>query len=194
MRPTVSALILALALVMAPTAAAKEIQGGSVCGADGCRATGALPFEAIGLSPPGTDLPTPEPWYRIRLRMGAGDQVLQRIRVLWAPKQKLIAYDERNPRWFPAPAVAVRIARRITRGVEPFPAATMPMHFVPVRVDEVIGPVRRPATVSADAGGGAPWAPIAAAALAALAAGLGAARYRSRRAKPRSASAPTSAT
>jgi hypothetical protein len=192
MRPSnPAALAVTVLLVAAPTAAAKEITGGRVCGADGCTATGRLGIEGLSLTPPGEDVPAAQPWYRIRLRMGEGKDVLHTYKVLWAPRERIIAYDETNPRWFAAPPVAVRIARRITRGVKPFSSGTMPMHLPPVQAGEVIGPVTSAASDKAVGDhGGAPWGPGGAAAAGVLVAGLGLRRYRSRRANARSASTP----
>jgi hypothetical protein len=190
MRLTAAApLVVAALLAVVPAdAVGKEIHGGRVCGAAGCRATGGLPVEATALTPPGVDVPDLQPWYRIDLRMGDGQRVLQSVRVLWAPRERLVARDEKDPRWFAASPAAARIARRLTRGMKPFPAGTMPLRLPPPRIADVVGPARH------DTGDGAPWAPGGAAAAVALAAGLGGRRYRSRRAKARTARAPRSAT
>jgi hypothetical protein len=181
------AVLAAATLIAAPVAAAKDIQSSRVCGPDGCTDTGALGAGGFALIPPGVDLPPLSPWYRIRLAMGDGDRVLQRFKVLWAPRIHMIAVDERSPRWMPASRRTERIARRITRGVTPFPAATMPVTLPPPGKVEVIGPVATP-RAEGDGAGVPPWLVIPLVGALAAAAALG---YRSRRAKAHTASAPT---
>lgn len=152
--------VLLATLASAPPAAAKGIEQVKACGADGCRTSKSVGPSAHGLIPP-VSVPEPAPFYRLEVGMGHDGEVFDTVGVLWAPSLGMIANDEPAPVWVFADAATQRVARRLSEGLEPFPAATMPVAAPQARVDETVTP-ESAAVVTPPDGGGPPWALLAA--------------------------------
>jgi hypothetical protein len=127
MRRLVSAIVLAAALAVPATAAAKQVTGATVCGADGCVTTrDAAVLRGLMNGGPPTVPPTAEaPVLRVRAAVSErpGGRVRARFTTWWVPSQRLlIAADGSAMRLDP---LAVRSLVKITHGMAPLPATRM---------------------------------------------------------------------
>jgi hypothetical protein len=156
-RRLASLAVLAAALAAAPPAAAKGIEEVEACGADGCRTVKSVNATAHRLIP-AAGSPGLSPFYRLRLRLGHGGEVFDTVKVLWAPRVGMIANDEPEPQWLFADPAAQRLARRLTKGLQPFPAADMPVALPEARVDETVSADTAATTGGGGGDGGPPWA------------------------------------
>jgi len=126
----------------APATHAKGIAKASVCGADGCadvtnRAQG--PRDCAGCSAeqlmtalPGSAHPSRRASYvRIVLGFGHPEQegVLGRERILYSSELRLAARQDGPDEWawFRLAPEALAVAARLTRGIRPYPAQSMPL-------------------------------------------------------------------
>jgi hypothetical protein len=177
---------LAAAVVLVPASAAhaKGVVSVTACGQDGCRDVsdriGDADMGALAGDLRRTGRPAPRQVPFIRLRIAYGDpqtrRVLHRQRVLYAPSLKLVAYAD-PWRWLDVDRRGRTLARRLARGVRPYPAAEMPRGVrvawpapATARVVEIYAPGRAHHST-----GGAPWWALPGGAAALLAAcGLGA--------------------
>jgi hypothetical protein len=139
-------LALVLPLVLAGGAAAKEAVSAKVCGASDCRtvkdrkALLALMHGGVPVDPPDAS-----PFYRAELTV-RGDGELFTFPVVIVPSKGLLrgGTEAEGYTWMPVPAKAVRVYRRVTRGLEPLPATKL-AGLTPrkARVDEVVLPPRQ---------------------------------------------------
>ena len=118
-----------------------------MCGASDCRTvTAHKPLVALMRGGPSADPPDAAAFFRVELTM-RGDGELVTFPVVIVPDAGLLrdgtAAD--GYRWFQVPDRVAREYRRITRGLEPFPAAKLAGLRPPrARVDEVVLPPREP--------------------------------------------------
>ncbi len=186
---------LPLLLLAAAPAAAKEVSSAKVCGSNGCH---EVKDRALLAAIPEGGPPAPPPkhlsgWYRATLTVRAGDARDRfSVQVVLGSRYFGGGYDPAAGAytWSHMADNTVAAYRRITRGLEPFPASTLRgLHPRPLdtRVVEVVTPPAEPGS-----GGGFPWLPAAlGAAAAALLAAAGLTAVRRRRtdggAEPRTA-------
>jgi hypothetical protein len=116
-------LVLAVALVLAPAAAAKEITKAEVCGPDGCTAVAdraVLPVLGNG-GPPRTP-PTAAPYYDVRITMAEGDQD-----ATWSfaavPARHAMRADDGT--WMQMAPDAAALVTKTAAGRKPYPAGEM---------------------------------------------------------------------
>ena len=173
MKPGTSILFAAaVALLLAPAAAAKDLTRAEVCGQFGCA---KLPRDRNGdgliqlrgsegreVSP----APTAEPYYLLVWEFGppADDGQTARFATLYAPSADLVAAPGVNPgsiEWFGASVATLDKVRGAIRGLEPFAA--------PNQWPTVISPpANNPPTTTVSGSDGRDWTPWAFAAAAAL--------------------------
>jgi hypothetical protein len=179
-RRIASLAVLAAALA-APSAAAKGIEEVKACGAEGCRTVKSVDATAHRLVPPAGG-PGLAPFYRLRIGFGDSGKVFHTVKVLWAPRAGMIANDAPQPQWVFADRAAQRLARRLTRGLRPYPAVDMPVALPPARVDETVSGDGTATTGGGGGGdGGPPWTILGGVAIVAA----GAAALLARRRWPR---------
>lgn len=152
-------LALLLPSALAGTAAAKEVVAAKVCGASDCRNVEdreALLALQEGGAP--TDPPAAAPHYRVRLTVRA-DRERITFPLVIVPDAGLMrgGTAAEGYTWMPVSPQAVREHRRMTRGLEPLPAAKLDgldVRLPEARVDQVVllAPEREPE-------GGAPFWP-----------------------------------
>jgi hypothetical protein len=177
---------LVLPLALTSVAEAKKPVSAKVCGASDCKTVkdrDALLALIEGGGP--TEPPRASPFYRVDLTV-RGDGELFTFPVVVVPEAGLLrgGTEAEGYTWMPVSAKAVREYRRITRGLEPVPAAKLAGLDVrppEARVDEVVLPPAEP-----DPGGGGapvwPWIVFGLPALGLLA--LAVARLRRPRPSP----------
>jgi hypothetical protein len=168
-------LLAAAALAAPPSPAqAKQIDGLTVCGADGCRAS----ERAIGqsLHDLGGQLlaraPSNAAHYRLVLKMGDGHRTFGSNRVIYVPQSRAIGGDGG---WSRIDTGSARKLARALAGRDPLPATAFAddVRALNVAPGTSLPPevTLRPATTTAKASGGGPsWWLLGAGALAALAA------------------------
>ena len=170
-RECVSLLVILAALFMPAGAAAKGVSAAKVCGAQDCmRVTEdelALDLGAGG--PPASGPARGLPWYRTTLTVTVRDpnalaavdreRFAQRYAVAAVPRARLMRGEEGT--WMTMSRESARAYARLTAGIRPRPARTLPdvgpdAALPEARVDEVVEPppAARPATDAA--GGGSP--------------------------------------
>jgi hypothetical protein len=168
--------VFALALVVAPVAAAKDLTRAEVCGQSGCA---ALPRDARGdglIQLRGSEgrevsaAPKTAPYYLLVWEFGppAEDGQTARFATLYAPSAELVAAPGMEPgsiEWFGASAAVLEKVRRATAGVEPYSAPRQwPTEISPPALDAPAAPV-----VGTDGRDWTRWALSAGLALAAVA-------------------------
>jgi hypothetical protein len=181
MKRLTACLALVVPLVLAGGAAAKELESAKVCGASECRTVtdrAALIALMEGGTP--TDPPAPHAFYRAELRV-RGDGEIATYPVVILPDAGLMrggsAADGYS--WMPVPAKSARLYRRITRGLEPLPAAKLRgLRPWKPRVDEVVLPPAEPDPTTSSLAW--PWIVSALAAAAVLVVAVGRLRRRAR--------------
>ena len=179
-RTLIPAAVAAALLAVPGLAQAKEVKAVKACGGGECRTIHVHGQDGISLIPGGRGGGPPDhrvPFYRLTLAVGAEGQTEARLHVLFARSLRLVAMDEPGADivWETPPPAALRIAQRATRGIEPRPAARMPIERPAAATIATPDPTAAPPrAVVGDGGGGVPWVALGAGALVALAAaGLG---------------------
>jgi hypothetical protein len=152
-----SALIitLALALLAAPSAGAKEPVKATVCGASACHTeTDKAALMALSEGGPPSDPPRhASPWYRSTITIGGAQGEEGKWSVVILPAERLIGTRQtlgRRLTWLPMTPAGWRAYRSLTRGLAPHPAETLTgfsSEPIPAQVDETVTP-------PADHGGG----------------------------------------
>jgi hypothetical protein len=150
-------LALVLPLMLAGAAEAKKVVSAKVCGASDCKTVkdrDALVALTEGGGP--TEPPSASPFYRVELTV-RGDGELFRFPVVIVPDAGVMrgGNEVEGYTWMPVSAKAVGEYRRMTRGLDPLPAAKLAGLDVrppEARIDEVVLPPSEPES----GGGGAP--------------------------------------
>ena len=164
MRKVTLPIMLGLMLLPAATAAAKEPVAAKICGSSDCttvkdRDTLMALFEGGG---PGTPPNRGVPWYSMRIAIDTGQERPDRFDQVVVPSRGLVRAEdpEGGFTWFSMSRRAADETRRLTRGIEAFPASklkgTGPLE---AKVDGVVLPPK-PEPAAAAAGGGSsplPW-------------------------------------
>jgi hypothetical protein len=161
---------------------ATEISSAKVCGAGECREVSdpeAATALAVGPRPRGTDAPAHGlPWYKgtLTIRAEDGSEVsTDRVSVIVVPSAGLIQFEDISP-WVTLPSESKEAYAKLTAGLTPRPARTLPgvgVDGLPAaRVDEVVEPPST-ATPEAASDGSNVWiVALGGGVLAALMAGL----------------------
>ena len=171
------AIALPAVLLLCAPAAAKEVTGATVCGADGCRAMDGVGEELLQGGPP-VDAPAQgEPFVRLVFRFAAGRET-HRVRNIFMPRSGLLLGDDGRT-WLQPMEVAT--LRRHAATVAPFPASRLPA-MVPLAPEPA--PAAAPSRAARSGDGLGTWWPVLPAAALALAVGTALAR-RPRRGGPR---------
>jgi hypothetical protein len=153
--------IMAIALLLpAGSAAAKEPVAMKICGSSDCttvkdRETMMTLFEGGG---PGTPPNRGVPWYSMRIAIDTGQERADYFDQVVVPSRGLVRVEdpEGGFTWMSMSRRAADESRRLTRGIEAFPASDLKGTGPPkVRVDEVVLPEPEPAP-AADGGGSSP--------------------------------------
>jgi hypothetical protein len=142
-------MVLALSLVPAGAAAAKEPVKAKVCGASECRTVKDRDaLMAITEGGPPTDPPKHgAEWYSVLMTIQIGDDEFDHFRSAIVPSLGLLRGSDPSEGFVFMPATdrAAREYRRVTHGLAPFPADTLKGVGTPkVRVDEVVLPTEQP--------------------------------------------------
>ena len=142
-------MVLALSLVPAGAALAKEPVKAKVCGASDCRTIKDRDaLMALSEGGPPTDPPDRgAPWYSVRTTIAVGPGQRDSFSSAIVPSAGLMRGADASEGfvWMPATPRGARVSRRVTRGLEPFPAATLKGVGAPkARVDEVVLPAAEP--------------------------------------------------
>src|SRR5688500_16591293 len=161
---------------------ATEISSAKVCGAGECREVSdpeAATALAVGPTPRGTDAPERGlPWYKSTLTIRAedgGEVFTDRVSVTVVPSAGLMRWDAVT--WVTLPSESKEAYARLTAGLTPRPARTLPGVGVdaklPVaRVDEVVEPPSAAIPAPASDGSNVWIVALGGGVLAALMAGL----------------------
>ena len=170
---------------------ATEISSAKVCGAGECRELSdpeAATALAVGPTPGGTDAPVRGlPWYKSTLAIPAeGGGEVDRVSVTVVPSAGLMRVGEDGEvAWVPLPSQSKEAYAKLTAGLTPRPARTLPgvgVDALPVaRVDEVVEPPSAATPAPASDGSNVWIVALGGGVLAALVAGL-LLRFRHRRA------------
>jgi hypothetical protein len=162
-----------------PGLMATEISSAKVCGAGECREVSdpeAATALAVGPRPRGTDAPVHGlPWYKSTLTIRAedgGEVFTDRVSVTVVPSAGLMGWD--SVTWVTLPSESEEAYAKLTAGLTPRPARTLPGVGVdglpPARVDEVVEP---PSAATPASDGSNVWiVALGGGVLAALMAGL----------------------
>jgi hypothetical protein len=122
-------MVLALSLVPAGTAAAKEPVRAKVCGPSDCRTVKDRDaLMALNEGGPPTDPPKHgAAWYSVVMTIQIGDDQFDHFRSAIVPSLGLLRSSDVNEGFVFMPATdrAIRAYRRVTRGLDPFPAGTL---------------------------------------------------------------------
>ena len=184
------ALTVVIVLALAPQAAAKGIEGATVCGTDGC-----APADRDDLGPAlmgGTPTMPPTeagPWYRAKLELGdgrPGGRVFETFTVNVVPKSGYIRSRDGygGSTWSEMSSRQQAIYLRLTNSLKPFPASELKGVADPEPAPAVTPLPASPAADGSD--DSLPWALIAAAGVALAAALWALGLARRRRATPAS--------
>jgi hypothetical protein len=151
-------MILALMLIPAGAALAKEPVKAKVCGPSDCRTVkDRQTLMALTEGGPPSDPPKHgAAWYRVRTTIALGEGQRDHFSTAIVPSAGLMRGSDASQGyvWMPATAAAMRAYREVTRGLAPYPARTLKGVGVPkVRVDEVVLP---PHEAQPDGGGSSP--------------------------------------
>jgi MYXO-CTERM domain-containing protein len=172
MRRLTVGIALALSLIVAADAAAKEVVAAKICGPSDCRETrNRQLLEAFMEGGPSTLPPNPAPWYRVETRIDEGESGFQASSVV-VPSASMIRGDDNAGgymSWVRITPATVRVYRELARGIEPFPASKLTgLEPAPAKVDEVVLPPHHVAAAEDDGASPLPWIGGAAAAVLAL--------------------------
>ena len=170
---------------------ATELSSAKVCGASECREVSdpeAATALAIGPRPRGTDAPVRGlPWYKSTLTIpteDGGEVSTDRVSVIVVPSAGLIQFEDISP-WLTLPSESKEAYAKLTAGLTPRPARTLPgvgVDGLPAaRVDEVVEPPSAATPAPASDGSNVWIVALGGGLLAALMAGL-LLRFRHRRA------------
>jgi hypothetical protein len=164
-----------------PGLEATEISSAKVCGAGECREVSdpeAATALAVGPRPRGTDAPERGlPWYKSTLTIPAedgGEVVADRVSVTVVPSAGLMRWERDGLIWVTLPSESKEAYAKLTAGLTPRPARTLPgvgVDALPgARVDEVVEP---PSAATPGSDGSKVWiVALGGGVLAALMAGL----------------------
>jgi hypothetical protein len=172
-------------LVAAPAAIAKEIAKVEVCGQRNCNVlvpgNGLEQRDLLALTEvvgPADPPPAPSGWFRVRVTIEHHGEDGKPWTSAWVPSARLLrARDDsrKGYTWFTVPRDTALSFLKVTRKLDPLPAATLrglDAKLPPPQVDRVVTAPAPPAR-----GDGVPWGWIA---LAVALAGMTAARLRHR--------------
>ena len=122
---TAAAFSVCLLGVLAPAAAAKELEGATICGAERCVDVpkNDLGFELIEGNSYATPPKHAERFYRVELRIGGGGHHETFELVLLPRRAYLSDFGARPNAWLALYDDGARIYRQLTAPLEPFPAA-----------------------------------------------------------------------
>jgi MYXO-CTERM domain-containing protein len=142
-------MVLALSLVPAGAAAAKKPVSAKVCGPSDCHTVKDRDsLMALSEGGPPTDPPDRgAPWYSVRMTIEIDHGRRDSFSTAMVPSAGLMRGADASEGyvWMPATARGARVYRRVTRGLAPFPPASLKGVGPPrVRVDEVVLPAERP--------------------------------------------------
>ena len=176
-----------------PGLTATEISSAKVCGAGECREVSdpeAASALAVGPRPRGTDAPSRGlPWYNSTLAIRAeddGEVFTDRVTVTVVPSAGLMRWED-GVTWVTLPSESKEAYAKLTAGLTPRPARTLPgvgVDGLPAaRVDEVVEPPSAATPAQASDGSNVWIVALGGGVLAALMAGL-LLRTRHRRASP----------
>jgi hypothetical protein len=146
-----SCLALVVTLSLAGGATAKELESAKVCGASECRTiTEHRSLMALMRGGPSTDPPAAAPFFRVELTMrGDGERATFPVAIVPGARALRDGTARDGFRWFQVPPRVAREYRRVTRGLEPIPAAKLAGLTPPkARVDEVVLPPEEPETTT----------------------------------------------
>jgi hypothetical protein len=169
------------AMSFPPGLAATEISSAKVCGASECREVSdpeAASALAVGPRPRGTDAPERAlPWYKSTLTIRAeGSGEVDRVSVAVVPSAGLMRWEDGGTVWVILPSESKEAYAKLTAGLSPRPARTLPgvgVDAQPVaRVDEVVEFPSAPTPAPASDGSNVWIIALGGGALAALMAGL----------------------
>lgn len=161
---------------------ATEISSAKVCGASECRELSdpeAATALAVGPTPRGTDAPVRGlPWYKSTLTIRAedgGEVFTDRVSVTVVPSAGLMRAED-GVSWVTLPSESEEAYAKLTAGLTPRPARTLPgvgVDALPVaRVDEVVEPPSAATPAPASDGSNVWIVALGGGVLAALMAGL----------------------
>jgi hypothetical protein len=168
---------LALALLGAAGAAAKEVTSAMACGADGCtRIDGPIGRAAIDGGPPGDAPRRAAPFFRLRLGIGAGEGAVEWLTNVYVPSARKLRGDDGT--WMDPSPASLNALDRLVQGTKPFPAAQLALPAAAARRTAAVDP---PSTSGADGTPVGTWVLLAAGALGLLGALFGATRSLGRR-------------
>jgi len=125
MRTTLA--LIALAALLGPaasTAAGKEIASVKVCGADGC--TDVTDRTSMAIADGGAPTPWPEartPFYRVKIAVKKDGRKVPGWSFQWVPAAQKIQFEDGT--WGNPPSTTMDELARVTRGIEPLPAAKL---------------------------------------------------------------------
>lgn len=164
MRKLTLPILMGLVLLPAAAAAAKEPVAAKICGPSDCTTVKDKDtLMSVFMNGGG---PTDPPkrgadWYSVRIAIDVGQERPEHYDTAIVPSQGLMRGAEgaegENYVWFKAPPRIAREYRRLTDGIEPFPASKLDgVGPVKAQVDEVIMPPEEPAAAPASDGGSSP--------------------------------------
>jgi hypothetical protein len=125
MRRLVLLAVLLVPLAAAAPALGKEVMSVTACGSDGCSTTrdGALMRAMTDVGPP-TDAPAqPGAFYRLRITVGAGDEIAGHDRLSWVPSAGVLL--ARDGTWIAARPEIRAGLDDLTRGHKALPASRL---------------------------------------------------------------------
>jgi hypothetical protein len=162
MRKVTLPIMLGLMLLPAATAAAKEPVAAKICGPSDC--TTVKDKDTLMNVFMNGGGPTDPPkrgaeWYSVRIAIDTGQEHPDHFELAIVPSTGLMRSPDGEGRyaWFKAPPDVARGYRRLTAGIEPFPAGKLDgVGPVKAKVDEVIMPPDEPASAPASDGGSSP--------------------------------------
>ena len=120
------AVVVLAVLAAAPSAAAKEIQSVTACGAGDCATSkaGGLLLAMTDVGPPADGPAGHAPFYQLTVVVGDGRKAVGRFKSWWDPSAGLLLGED-GTRMAVRPALGRRL-NRLTRGLAPRPAARLP--------------------------------------------------------------------
>ena len=150
--PLVLLAIAAVALGPAAAASAKEISKVSVCGADGCHDKTDQATMAVTDGGPPTGWPdTKTAFYRVKISVkGEDGQTVPGWTVLWVPAAQKVKFEDGT--WGNPPSTTMDELGKLTRGIDPLPAARLKLP-APAQPAEVVAPPPAPAAPAGDGDG-----------------------------------------
>ena len=125
-RGLVLAVVVLAVLAAAPSAAAKEIQSVTACGAGDCATSkaGGLLLAMTDVGPPADGPASQAPFYKLTVVVGDGGKAVGRFESWWDPSAGLLLGEDGT--WMAVRPALGRRLNRLTRGLAPRPAARLP--------------------------------------------------------------------